>query len=428
MRKIFQERPHFFYSVLQILILLAVFLLHFQQNLTAGCWLLAGIWGLLLAWTLPRPVGPRILPRKLKYGLLALGLLGYLSLHLISDPAARSQCTFNFFYVVGQYALIVWLFQRYSDRCLPEQGLGTGCPWTLQVLSVLGAAGIAVVLIGLAQHFLQIVPTEDWIDKDANPLLKSRAFSTWQNPNILAGYLCMLSAYLMAFLSVCRRRKQQLGLMLYLALTLLCLVYTYSRGFWIAEAVTILCFIVLFFRRGWYYAVGAAAAGLLLSGPVVRQRLLTITSVHDTSMELRQAYVEIVWDIIKDHPWGIGWNNYANVFPAYDFFFKDPTVIMYHCHNLLLNITAELGWLGLFLFVFCWGYAARQAWRLQKRTAGWQAAVGRGYLLMSISIFIGGLGDHVLFNPRLGDLFWVLTMLTAATAAKVGLGSRHFRA
>jgi vacuolar-type H+-ATPase subunit I/STV1 len=74
-------------------------------------------------------------------------------------------------------------------------------------LSVLGIVGIFVVLLGIAQHFMQIPLGGDWIDPEANPLLKTRVYSTWENPNILAGYLCMLGAYLMAFIRNLKNKK-----------------------------------------------------------------------------------------------------------------------------------------------------------------------------------------------------------------------------
>jgi putative inorganic carbon (HCO3(-)) transporter len=180
----------------------------------------------------------------------------------------------------------------------------------------------------------------------------------------------------------------------------------------VAIVLELCCFVVFFYHPGWKYLLGLAAAAVITAGPAVRQRLLTLTSVHDTSAELHRAYLEIARDIIKDHPWGIGWYNYQFVFPDYDYIFKDSSVPMYHCHNFLLNITAETGIQGLLVFLGCWGAVLYLAWQLHKQAArGWECAVGRGYLLMSLGILVGGLADHVLFNVRLGLVFWLLTIM-----------------
>lgn len=448
------------YARLRGLLLLVVAVLALNQNATAIILVVAGVYGFLLAYRTRSDLRYQVLSRKLGYGLLLLWLVAYLSLHQVQNQGHLWDCTFNFIYVTGQYVILVWLMQRFPGIHLPSWQIVTWDadkedltirrmakvvlnlpnadamhlnlaeekavalaklpwwkrwlygPWPLQLLIVLGLVGAGVVLYGLSQHFFQVAPTGDWIDTDANPLLKTRIFSTWENPNIFAGYLCMLGAYLMAFISVQKDKRWRWGLVGYLLLTCLCLVYTYSRGFWAAIALELLCFVVFFYHRGWKYLLGLAVAAAITAGPAVQQRLLTLTSVHDTSAELHQAYLEIAWQIIRDHPWGIGWYNYQFVFPDYDYIFKDPSVPMYHCHNFLLNITAETGIQGLLIFLGCWGTVVYLAWQLHKQASrGWECAVGRGYLLMSVGIFVGGLADHVLFNVRLGLLFWLLTIM-----------------
>ncbi|MCH4157191.1 MAG: O-antigen ligase family protein [Acidaminococcaceae bacterium] len=448
------------YARLRSLLLLVAVVVALNQNLTAFLLVIAGVYGVLLAYKTRRDLHYQVLPRKLSYGLLLLWLLAYFSLHQVRDLGHLWDCTFNFFYVTGQYVIIVWLLQRFPGIHLPGWQMVTWDvrqedltirrmakvvlnlpnadamhlnlaeekaralaelpwwkrwlygPWPLQILIVLGLTGAGVVLYGLGQHFFQVAPTGDWIDTFANPLLKTRVFSTWENPNIFAGYLCMLGAYLMAFISVQKDKRWRWGLAVYLLCTGLCLVYTYSRGFWAALGVELVCFTLLFYRRGWGYLAALLAGAVVTAGPAVQQRLQTLTSVHDTSAELHLAYLEIVRRIIRDYPWGIGWYNYQFVFPDYDYIFKDPTVPMYHCHNFLLNITAETGFQGLLVFLGCWFVVLHQAWLLQKQAArGWERAVGRGYILMSIGLFVGGLADHVLFNVRLGILFWLLTVL-----------------
>jgi putative inorganic carbon (hco3(-)) transporter len=85
---------------------------------------------------------------------------------------------------------------------------------------------------------------------------------------------------------------------------------------------------------------------------------------------------------------------------------------MYHCHNLFLNVAAELGVQGLVLFLVVWLAFLYIAWRLQRSARfPWIRALGRGYLLLSLGMCIGGIADHVFFNVRLGVLFWLLSTL-----------------
>lgn len=69
---------------------------------------------------------------------------------------------------------------------------------------------------------------------------------------------------------------------------------------------------------------------------------------------------------------------------------------MYHCHNLFLNVAAELGVQGLGLFLAVWLGFLLVAWRLHRSGRfPWVRALGRGYLLLSLGMCVGGIGDHV---------------------------------
>ncbi|MEG0970402.1 MAG: O-antigen ligase family protein, partial [Acidaminococcaceae bacterium] len=71
----------------------------------------------------------------------------------------------------------------------------------------------------------------------------------------------------------------------------------------------------------------------------------------DTSVALRFSYVESSAWMIWEHPLGVGWYGYRYAFPDYDFYLQNAQVIMYHCHNLYLNVAAELGVVGLFILL-----------------------------------------------------------------------------
>jgi len=467
-------------AFIQNLIMLTAVLLTLQQDATHIALMLTLAAGAALAFRQRKLRRVQVLHSDMQNALYLLLALSYMSLHLI-DERYVSSCAFNYFYVVGQYAAIVWLMAHFTgpfagcqadwegnltvpagssfkfrkaakrltravsysrenshymaqpaqreamyrptrdyfserhDESFSLRALSlkwSVLPFPLKLLAVLAFMGAIVVLVGLAQELFQVAPTDDWIDREANPLLKTRVYSTWENPNILAGFLCALAAYQMAFLSVTQKIYLRRALAAFLTGTLLCLVYTFSRGFWVAMFVELLLFVGWLYRRGTKYFLGGLAIGAALAGPAIWQRLATLNGVHDTSVELRVAYLDIAKNIVLEYPLGIGWDNYQNIFPAFDYFFKDANVVMYHCHNMLLNITAELGVLGLLAFLLVWILFFDLARRLHKNAKhAWVKAVGRGYLIMSAGIFVGGLADFVYFNVRMGVLFWMLSLL-----------------
>ena len=415
------------YRKMQKFLLLIAGCIAIDQTLLSIVILLSLLMGLQIAWKERGSSQLRVWPRYLKWCLLLLLATGYVSLH---NPLVthRFDCTFNYFYVVGQYVSVVWLVTRFGNcfagkspfaRPAPyEDGLPfwkvfMRQPFPLRMLRVLGWVAVVSVLIGIGQHYFGGATDALWVDKEANPLLRNRVFSSWENPNIFAGYLCIVAAYVMGYISVEKNSRKRWGLFGILLLVILCEVFTFSRGFWVAMAAEVLAFVLFFYRRGILYLCGVALAGAALAGPAVWQRLNTLRHVtEDSSAAMRLAYLEIAQAVVEEHPLGIGWYNYRYVFPEYDFYFKNPDVIMYHCHNLFLNFAAELGIPGLILFVCAWLYMLYLAVNLVRKARFlWVNAFAAGYLLMSLGIAVGGLGDHVLFNVRMGVLFWVLNTL-----------------
>ena len=415
------------YSKMQKFLLLIAGCIAIDQTLLSVVVLLTLLLGIQIAWKERGISQLRVWPRHLKWLLLLLLAAGYISLH---SPLVTNtfDCTFNFFYVVGQYVSVVWLATRFGNcfagksrfaRPAPyEEGLPfwkifMRQPFPLRMLRVLGWVAVVSVLVGIGQHYFGGATDALWVDQEANPLLRNRVFSSWENPNIFAGYLCIVAAYVMGYISVEKNSRKRWILFGILLLVILCEVFTFSRGFWVAMAAEVLAFVLFFYRKGILYMLGVALAGAVLAGPAVWQRLNTLRHVtEDSSAAMRLAYLEIARAIVEDHPLGIGWYNYRYIFPEYDFYFKNPDVIMYHCHNLFLNVAAELGLPGLILFLCagaCFLYMAVQL--VRKARFLWVKAFAAGYLLMCLGVIVGGIGDHVLFNVRMGVLFWLLNTL-----------------
>lgn len=53
----------------------------------------------------------------------------------------------------------------------------------------------------------------------------------------------------------------------------------------------------------------------------------------------------------KNPIFGIGWNTFYLVYPEYNYYIQGPNVLMYHAHNLYLNILAEMSIPSLLSFL-----------------------------------------------------------------------------
>ncbi len=421
------------------MLLLTVAVLPLEQ-VTAGLCLLATFCSaLLVACCLGRRQEPVLRPWE-QGACYLLAAIALLSLGLSRRPAGSA---LFFVYTVGQYLAFSYVLLRYGWRRPSRFGLAYGeagaspqdeaamadliplvrsvprpyrdrffsLPRPLQLLGVFFGSSCLVSLLGLGQKSAGVAAEGVWVDPAAFPELAVRVYSTWQNPNILAGYLVLVIAYSLAFFYAAKGRSW-LRLLTGCSglLAFFCLLYTYSRGNYLACGAVLLLYCGCFNRRALLPVLVVVAASLLLGGEELWQRLASLAGSQDTSIALRQAYLRSTWWIIQEHPLGVGWAGFQYIYPDYNYYLADKSVIMYHCHNLFLNVLAELGWLGLGVFLTVWGIFIYQAYRLARSNPlPWLRALGQGYLLAALGVAVGGLTDHVYFNPRLGLLFWLLS-------------------
>ena len=80
-------------------------------------------------------------------------------------------------------------------------------------------------------------------------------------------------------------------------------------------------------------------------------RILSAFTMSDSSEGVRVGIWVSTSAMISDHPFaGIGWGAYQYVYPQYNYYVADPTIIIYHAHNIYLNYAAEVGIVGALAF------------------------------------------------------------------------------
>ena len=432
------------------MLLFTVAVIPLHQEFTAFCVGVTFVAAAIVAYVKGRhqPCVLKAWQQGLLYLLLVIGVV---SLHFSKN---RFISSWNYVYVAGQYGALFFVLLRHgwqrpqvfgqstigknSDVDAPKFAIPgevrdlslangfaglwqrfTALPRPLQLMGAFLAVSVLVSLIGIAQKALGVAGEGIWSDPDQFPDLKVRVYSTLVNPNILAGYLVLVISYCTAFFNMTKDCKRWRAVFAATgALAALCLLYTYSRGNWLACAAMLLAFCVLFCRKAFVPVLAGGAVALAVGGRAVMQRLSSITSGEDTSAALRVAYFESTTSVIEDFPLGVGWYGYRFVYPDYNFYLEDTSVIMYHCHNIFLNVCAELGYHGLLVFLLVWwGIFLPTAWRLAYHGRRlWLKAMGRGYVLATVGIAIGGLTDHVYFNTQMGLCFWLMGGLTMLCA------------
>lgn len=342
---------------------------------------------------------------------------------------------YNYYNLVGAYVL---------TYILAGQALRTPRELRL-VMGALAASTVLVVLYGFWQ-FTFGIDTADmkWVDGDAFPELRQRVFSTWENPNILAGFLDAAICLVFAFFVKADTRRKRVALGVFFLALLACLAMTYARGAMLVIAVIIALYGLL---RDWRILLAFLVLGglLLLADPVLTDRLLSVFTRMDTSTEMRLAFWESTIQMIQDHPFlGIGWGMFFKVYPEYDFYLQGADVLIVHAHNIYLNYMAEIGLAGAIAFFWFFFGSLVQLCRMRFACQAEEQAAepqdiaekleedvedivqveaifedlrswpdGRffealrlGLALVLVSVALNGLTDDLLFNTPTSMLLW----------------------
>ncbi len=357
----------------------------------------------------------RVRGRKLSAGPMKKYAAGFFACSALSVALSvdRAFSLFNWIFLPCMYAALYVLILSYLRTEKDERRLLTSL-----LAGLVCALAYGVFQFADIQNMSNTIAAQDWVDPERFPLLYRRMYSTLENPNLFAGYLLMMIGLFLPFGLTERRRDWKAGLWAVLALSALCLLLTYSRGAWVSLLAMAAVLAVLYDRRIWLLFLAVPPVLLLYHGQIT-ERFLSLFSGEDTSILLRVALWDSTAAMIEDHPlFGVGWGAYFEAYPEYNYFIADPSVIIYHAHNMYLSMAAEVGLPGaLFFFLLFFGHAALAVSLYKKARSGFRRAVGLGFALAAAAMAVYGVGDYVLFSRAVSFCFWTLAALAAACAA-----------
>ena len=244
-----------------------------------------------------------------------------------------------------------------------------------------------------------------------------RMSSTLTNPNLLGAYLLMILSVSISYLLVywkgltdkilAEEYKKQIYMMIPIALILfVTMLLTYSRGIWISFGAMIIYW-GIFVERRLLLSLIAIPIILYFYDGEIATRLWSIFQGHDTSADLRWALWDSTMYIVRENPvWGIGWNTFYLVYPEYNYYIQGPNVLMYHAHNLYLNMLAEIGIPGLISFITVLIGHVVTSIRLKGDVFRKAASIGVGAL--AVGVLVSGLSDFELYSHQVTITFWLL--------------------
>jgi hypothetical protein len=198
----------------------------------------------------------------------------------------------------------------------------------------------------------------------------ANVFATFAHPNSFAGFLVLLLPAALVY-AVTLRRTGGWDALTVLAIFLAALIatalwWTHSRGALLAALIVAGAVILQALRRMLSLRRVQLAAGLLV--PAIALAVLGYVGMHEKtvgkaapgeSASLRLGYWKATWKMIREQPLlGVGPGNFGRHYPAY----MAPTdhEDIQNPHNLLLEMWAGCGFLGIVLLVLAFALCFRR--------------------------------------------------------------------
>ena len=145
-----------------------------------------------------------------------------------------------------------------------------------KILTMLVFSATLVALYGLYQYVVGVEIEAAWLDVENNPGIRTRVYSVFYNPNILAEYLIFTIPLSVSLLWHSKKLHKKIIFLGTTAVTTLALVLTLSRGGWLGFAFSALIFILLVERRLLLSIVPIVMGGVLFLRDVILNRILSI--------------------------------------------------------------------------------------------------------------------------------------------------------
>lgn len=279
-----------------------------------------------------------------------------------------------------------------------------------KIITILVFSATLVSLYGLYQYVIGVEVEAAWLDVENNPDVKTRVYSVFNNPNILAEYLILTIPISVALFWNSKKLSKKI---IFLGTTLvmsLALVLTLSRGGWLGFAFSALIFIILVEKKLLLTLIPISIGGVYLLPETILHRILSIGNLSDSSNAYRIKIWDITMDIIRDH-WvaGVGFGHlpFKQTFETYI-----RTMPTFHAHNTYLETAAEIGIPGLiafllFLFIL-FKYGIKRLIKIEDKYISVMAA---GALSGLGGVLLHGAVENVLYLPKIIITFWIIVSL-----------------
>ncbi len=271
---------------------------------------------------------------------------------------------------------------------------------------------VVIAMIGIAQYITGVEMPAEWVDQ-AEQGVRTRVFSIIGSPNILGSLivLAMSMTYAMYYGS-----EQWFKKMVYAGLFLvfaLCLIFTFSRGAWLAIILSVLLLGLWVDKRILILMVLVALFTPTLM-PSVYHRISYMMSPEYLVSSERGGRLGR-WDLAVKH-WqtspavGVGLGQFGGAVAA-----RNYPESSFYADSWYLKVGTETGWIGLLATLLLILTGLRRARSSLNATDDYYLKImGLGILAGLVGILAHNCVENVFEVPMMASYFWFFLGLVAA--------------
>lgn len=270
-----------------------------------------------------------------------------------------------------------------------------------------------------------------------------RVCSSLGNPDFLAGYLIGLIplTLCLTFIKTGSLRK---WMAFTLVLQMMAMIFSYSRGGWIATYLILILFMAAFIYLNWIYdpvlipirlstkALFASLGLYLLMGLValllwwdqITVALFRLSKFSEgASITSRFLFYQGAWNMLMEHPLsGVGLGNFSQFFHAYrpqelSLFLSFKDFHLDHAHNEILEIAAETGLVGILLYGGLFLLVTGYVWKTLLTCRSRENLILLGLWMSLLGIQLHNLVTVTLRHTPTAYLYWALLGITVGYTA-----------
>ena len=286
-----------------------------------------------------------------------------------------------------------------------------------KIITTIVFAGTLLGLHGLYQYIVGVDVNPAWVDVESSPDVRARVYSVFMNPNVFAEYLVMVIPMAVGLFWYNKKPFKKILFLGSAGVMALSLLFTGSRGGWIGFAFSAFVFILLVDIRLLLLAVPVGVGGIFFLPPSIFIRIKSIFNLADSS----NAHRFRTWDydikIIKENfsvGVGLGYEPFKDAFGTHT-----RTLNSLHAHNTFLEITAELGIVGIVSFAFLIFMIFKYGiLKLIKSDDKYMKYIGAGIMSGLAGVLMHGMVETILYIPKIIMMFWLMVTFIV-TLAKI---------